>query len=74
MSGKRFKYQPGAADQIIIIIFLLAGIAFAGLLYLDHNDKFPTSRTISGDGDIQELEELQRQLEEQIRQAEQDNN
>ena len=74
MSGKRFKYQPGAADQIIIIIFLLAAVAFAGLLYLDHNDKFPTTQPVGGSGDIQELEELQRQLEEQIRQAEQDNN
>lgn len=74
MAGKRFKYKPSAADQIIIFIFLLAAIAFAGLLYLDQQDKFPTTGGNSAGGDIQELEELKQQLEDRLEELENDNN
>jgi len=73
MAGKRFKYKPSAADQIIIFIFLLAAIAFAGLLYLDQQDKFPSAQPSSG-GDIQELEELKDQLEQRLDELENENN
>lgn len=65
MSEKKFIYKPSAVDQMIAFIFLLAAIAFIGLVYLDAEGKFPSQQAPSND--IRELEqrraELLRELE-----------
>jgi len=64
MSDKKFIYKPSAVDQMIAFIFLLAAIAFIGLIYLDAEEKFPGQQAPAGD--IRDLEIRKAELEKKL--------
>lgn len=65
MGNRNFKYKPSGVDQFITGIILLACIGFGTLIYFDmknNTDEIPPSAS----GDVRELLENKRALQNEI--------